>query len=103
MFGSFYKIGKYAWVQDVRGNFVCLEQREAVATVFSTPWEGWQIIFHDPPQPGIERWAGLLQYESFDNPQAAMSRAGDLLDAGKEHQNCRQLSPQAFKNAFLPG
>ena len=93
MFGSFYKRGNYAWVQDVRANFVCVHNGELAATVFSTPWEPWQVIFHFPTH------ASILN-ERFDDPQAAMSRAEEILDGAEERVSVRSLNRRAFAKAF---
>ena len=48
MVGSFYKRGDFAWVQDVRANYVCIHKGELVATVFSTEWSALHVIFALP-------------------------------------------------------
>lgn len=74
MCGSFYKRGKFAWVQDVRANFVCIHNGELAATVFSNEWESWRIILHDDPSGAI-----IVKHEIAD-PQAAMSRVEGIID-----------------------
>jgi hypothetical protein len=74
MKGSVHKHGKYVWVQDVSADFVCIRDGEHVATIFSTQWEPWHIIFH------TEQGALIYPLEFFDEPQAAMSRAEEVLD-----------------------
>jgi hypothetical protein len=49
MVGSFYKRGDFAWVQDVRANYVCIHNGELVATVFSTAWAA-MASHRAPPQ-----------------------------------------------------
>jgi len=73
MFGSFYKRGEFAWVQDVRGNYLCIHEGELKATVFSTEWQPWQVIFNHPEVPA------LLQGVRFNDIFAAMSRADEIL------------------------
>ena len=76
MVGSFYKRGDFAWVQDVRANYVCIHEGELKATVFSTEWQPWQVIFHYPEV------AAHLRAELFADPFAAMSRAEEILSGG---------------------
>jgi len=96
MCGSFYKRGKFAWVQDVRANFVCVHNGELAATVFSTEWEPWQIILHDDP------WgARILMQEGFADPQAAMAVAEEMIDGTSTVQsNTCTLASRAFVKAF---
>jgi hypothetical protein len=73
MVGSFYKRGNFAWVQDVRANYVCIHNGELVATVLSTAWEPWQIILHGPERQ-------LLVFNAqFTDAFAAMSRAEEIV------------------------
>ncbi|HEY1943494.1 MAG TPA: hypothetical protein VGH40_15380 [Roseiarcus sp.] len=64
MGGSFHKRGKYAWVRDAHATFVCIRNGDLVAAVFSTACEPWS--------------------EGFDDPQAAMARAEEILDGAVE-------------------
>jgi hypothetical protein len=73
MFASFYKRGDFAWVQDVRANYLCIHKGELRATVLSTEWQPWQVIFH---YPGLK--AVHLQGECFTDLSAAMSRAEEI-------------------------
>jgi hypothetical protein len=93
MFGSFYKSGDFAWVQDVRANFVCIHNGELAATVLSTAWEPWQVIFH------FTKHASIL-LERFDDHQAAMSRAEEILVGGWDGVLLHPLKSRAFKHAF---
>jgi hypothetical protein len=83
MIGSFYKRGDFAWVQDVRANYVCIHNGGLAATVVSTAWEPWQVILHRPEN----------QYLVFDarfaDPFAAMSRAEELLRGTSGEEVCR--------------
>jgi hypothetical protein len=94
MCGSFYKRGNYAWVQDVRANFLCVHNGELAATVFSTPWEPWQVIIHYPAD------AVILQHESFNDPQAAMSRAEEIIDGTSVDGHFHRLAPGKFADVF---
>jgi hypothetical protein len=78
MVGSFYKRGDFAWVQDVRANYVCIHNGELVATVFSTAWLPWQVIVHHPKD------AALLTGERFTDLSAAMSRAEESVSGASE-------------------
>lgn len=102
MFGSFYRRGKHAWVQDVRGAFVCIDEGELVATVPSTEWEPWQIVMLFPGE-GASRFASMVLGESFENRQAAMSRAEEILDGTTENLMCLPMKRQAFRSAFVSG
>ena len=79
MVGSFYKRGDFAWVQDVRANYLCIHKGELVATVLGTAWLPWQVILHEGER------AGLLQSERFDALSDAMSRA-EAIVGGKSEQ-----------------
>ena len=79
---------------DVRANFVCVHNGELVATVFSNEWEPWQVIIHDPTG------ASILKHENFQDPQAAMSRAEEILDGTSVHGNLHRLMPAGFANTF---
>jgi hypothetical protein len=96
MCGSFYKRGNFAWVQDVRGNFVCIYKGELAATVFSTQWEPWQVLIHFP-----DGTTSILRNESFQDPQVAMSRAEASLDGTSGGGMLHRLNPRGFANAFL--
>lgn len=78
MVGSFYKRGDFAWVQDVRANYVCIHKGELVATVFSTEWQPWHVILHYPEH------AALLTGERFADLSAAMSRAEEIVSGASE-------------------
>jgi hypothetical protein len=97
MCGSFFKRGKFAWVQDVRANFVCIHNGELAATVFSTEWEPWQVIIHD-----AEAGALILRVEAFQNPQDAMSRAEGILDGASDdgYGYFSKLPDRVFARAF---
>ena len=92
MVGSFYKRGDYAWVQDVRANFLCIYNGNLVATVFSTEWQPWQVIFHYQKDPV------LLTGEHFADPFAAMSRAEGIL-SGAAEKGFRVVLPPFWKPA----
>lgn len=101
MSGSFYKRGDYAWVQDVRGNFVCIHKGDRAATVFSTEWEPWQVIVHWP-----NGGASILGGERFSEPTDAMGRAEDLLSGAKKGflYNCnRGVGDLYFGNSIPRG
>ena len=85
MVGSFYKRGDFAWVQDVRANYVCIHNGDLAATVVSTPWEPWQVIVHRPENQYLVSDAG------FENPFAAMSRAEEIV-GGASADVCRMPS-----------
>jgi hypothetical protein len=87
MVGSFYKRGDFAWVQDVRANYVCVHEGELVATVFSTAWEPWQVILHRP------EYQLLAKCESFADPFAAMSRAEELIGGASSRCGIGPLQP----------
>jgi hypothetical protein len=77
MVGSFHKRGDFAWVQDVRANYVCI-YRGIAATVFATAWLPWQIIRHHSKD------AGLLQNERFADLSDVMSRAEAIVSGAAE-------------------
>jgi hypothetical protein len=85
MVGSFYKRGDFAWVQDVRTNYVCIDNGELAATVFSTAWEPWPVIIHGP------EYQFLLFDADFADPFAAMSRAEEIV-GGASVDVCRLSS-----------
>lgn len=87
MVGSFYKRGDFAWVQDVRANYVCIHEGELVATVFSTAWLPWQVILHYPKD------AVLLTGERFTELSAAMSRAEEIVSGASERSYLVALPP----------
>jgi hypothetical protein len=87
MVGSFYKRGDFAWVQDVRANYVCIHNGELVATVFSTAWEPWQVILHRPEHQL------LVKHESFLDPFAAIARAEELIAGAPPHESIGALRP----------
>jgi hypothetical protein len=75
MVGSVCKRGDFAWVQDVRANYICIHKGELRATVFSNEWLPWQIIFHYVGQNAVH-----LQSESFGDPSIAMSYAEKIIN-----------------------
>jgi hypothetical protein len=82
MVGSFYKRGDFAWVQNVRANYVCIHNDDLAATVVSIAWEPWQVIIHGP------KYQVLIFEARFADPFAAMSRAEEIVggasaDAGR--------------------
>ena len=87
MVGSFYKRGDFAWVQDVRANYVCIHNGELVATVFSTAWLPWQVIVHHPKD------AALLTGERFTDLSAAMSRAEEIVSGASSRCGIGPLEP----------
>lgn len=96
MCGSFYKRGDFAWVQDVRAHFVCIHNGELAATVFSTPWEPWQVLIHFP-----DGTTSILRNERFDDLQAAMSRAEEILDGTSAGGYLHRLKPRGFAETFV--
>jgi hypothetical protein len=80
MYASFYKRGKYACVQDVRSNFVCIRDNELVATVFAPNFEPWRVVIHYHQPPARYSEAFILKNEGFPDPQAAMTRAEEFLE-----------------------
>jgi len=96
MIGSFYKRGKFAWVQDVRANFVCIKDGELAATVFSTLSEPWQVILH------LAQGPTLVEHEFYGEPQAAMSRAEEFLD-GRATKGFRHLIPSGLLSRVIRG
>lgn len=96
MCSSFYKRGSFAWVQDVRANFVCVLQQELAAMVFSTSWGPWQVILYYPASghdPERTYMTYILRHEGFDDPQAAMSRAEAILTGTAGHRTLQLLRP----------
>lgn len=97
MCGSFYKRGKFAWVQDVRANFLCILDGELAATVFSTAWEPWQIIRHH-----LDGTADICTNERFHDLSEAISRAEQLLDREPDRKpdgaKFHKLDPSATRN-----
>jgi hypothetical protein len=101
MCGNFYKRGKFAWVQDVRANYVCILDGDLVATVLSTPWEPWRVLRHFP-----DGSTSILINEGFEDPFAAMSRAEELLDPDPDQEPpdrlpFQSLHPQGLRKAFI--
>jgi hypothetical protein len=82
MVGSVYKRGDFAWVQDVRANYVCIHNGGLAATVFSTTWE---VIIHRPENQYLVFGA------RFADPFAAMSRAEEIV-GGASVDVCRLSS-----------
>jgi hypothetical protein len=79
--GSFYKRGDFAWVQDVRANYLCIHKGELRATVLSTEWQPWHVILHFPGTPEFpETRAAFLAGERFADPFAAMSCAEEIIN-----------------------
>lgn len=79
---SIYRSGKYTWVHDVRGNFVCVDNGELKATIVGSEWEPWQIILHHGEN------ALLFRPGRFDDPKDAMAKAGEILDAPDDECFC---------------
>jgi hypothetical protein len=82
---SFYKRGEYAWVQDIRGDFVCIFKGELRATVLSNGWQPWQVILHTDHGPA------LVRCEYHEDPQGAMARAEEFLSGTASGASIRKL------------
>ena len=95
MNGSFIKRGEFAWVQDVRANYVCIRNGDLAATVFSPGWGPWLIIMH------YEHGPMILRGETHQNHQDAMSRVEEFLRGSAVPAFPGLLSPEAYAEAFI--
>lgn len=67
------------WKENAKGNYVCIEEKQIVATVFKNPYGVWQIVLKG------EIWGRLVTDEIFTDPGDAIDRAMDVLD-GADYQ-----------------
>ena len=74
----------FAWVQDVRANYVCIHYGELAATVFSTAWLPWKAIVHHSQRRDPS------EGERFTDLSAAMSRA-ELLSGSARLSSCHRF------------
>lgn len=72
------------WVQVPSGNYCCNDGDHHVATVFRNKWGNWGIIITDEP------YSKLVRNELFEDAQAAMKRADEILD-GAEYSGMKLL------------
>ena len=91
---SFTKRGEFAWVQDVRANFVCIHNGDLAATVFSPGWGPWLIIMHYKHGPVI------LEDENFQDHQDAMSRVEEFLSGAATPAFPKALTAEAYADAL---
>lgn len=67
------------WKENAKGNYVCIEERQVVATVFRNAYGAWKIVLKG------EIWGRLVADEIFTDPEEAIARAMGVLDGADHH------------------
>lgn len=62
------------WKPSAKGNYVCIDSNDIVATVFGNHLGIWQIIIN------TDAGGRLVQDEHFQDPDAGIERAEEILD-----------------------